>query len=48
MGRKRVLSEDPGERQDTRVLEVLLDLEADTRLPAGLRVDVFIELGDPE
>jgi HlyD family secretion protein len=47
MGRKRVLSEDPGERQDTRVLEVLIDLEADTQLPAGLRVDVFIAIGEP-
>ena len=47
MGRKRVLSEDPGERQDTRVLEVLINLEANTQLPAGLRVDVFIEIGDP-
>lgn len=47
MGRKQVFSDDPSERQDTRVLEVLIDLESDTRLPAGLRVDAFIELGDP-
>jgi len=47
MGRKRILSDDPGERQDTRVLEVLIDLEADARLPAGLRVDTFIAIGDP-
>ena len=47
MGRKQVFSGDPSERQDNRVLEVLIDLEPDTRLPVGLRVDTFIELGDP-
>ena len=41
MGRKQVFSDDPSERQDTRVLEVLIDLEPDTRLPAGLRVDAL-------
>jgi len=46
MGRKRILSGDPDERQDTRVLEVLIDLEEGTRLPAGLRVDTFIRIGD--
>ncbi|MFZ1537126.1 MAG: efflux RND transporter periplasmic adaptor subunit [Chromatiaceae bacterium] len=47
MGRKRVLSEDPGEHQDTRVLEILIDLEANTQLPVGLRVDVFIDIVNP-
>jgi len=46
MGRKRILSGDPDERLDTRVLEVLIDLEEGTRLAAGLRVDTFIKIGD--
>jgi hypothetical protein len=29
------------------VLEVLIDLAPDTRLPAGLRVDAFIEVSGP-
>jgi HlyD family secretion protein len=45
MGRKTVYSDQPGERKDSRVLEVLIDLGAETGLPAGLRVDAFIELG---
>lgn len=48
MGHKRVLSEDPGEHQDTRVLEVLIDLETSIQLPVGLRVDVYIALDQPE
>ncbi len=44
MGRKTVLSEDPAERKDTRVLEVLIDLEPDSALPVGLRVDAFIAI----
>ena len=48
MGRKTVYSDQPGERKDSRVLEVLIDLERDTGLPAGLRVDAFIELGTDE
>jgi HlyD family secretion protein len=47
MGRKQVFSGDPSELQDSRVLEVLIDLAPDTHLPAGLRVDAFIELADP-
>jgi hypothetical protein len=47
MGRKQVFSGDPSELQDSRVLEVLIELAPDTHLPAGLRVDAFIELADP-
>lgn len=45
MGRKTVISDAPGERKDSRVLEVMIDLGADAHLPAGLRVDAFIEIG---
>ena len=45
MGRKAVVSDAPGERKDSRVLEVMIDLDPDSKLPAGLRVDVFIEIG---
>lgn len=41
MGRKSIRTEQPAERVDTRVLEVMVDL--DTRdLPSGLRVDTFL------
>lgn len=41
MGRKAIRTEQPAERVDTRVLEVMIDLE--TRdLPSGLRVDAFL------
>jgi HlyD family secretion protein len=45
MGRKTLRSEQPAERLDTRVLEVLIDLEPATELPVGLRVDAYLELG---
>jgi HlyD family secretion protein len=38
MGRKEIESNDPNERQDLRILEVLIDLEAPVELPLGLRV----------
>ena len=44
MGRKRVHDEQPGERVDTRVMEILIDLDPGSDLPVGLRVDAFIEL----
>jgi HlyD family secretion protein len=44
MGRKTLRNEQPAERLDTRVLEVLIDLEPGTDLPAGLRVDAYLEL----
>ncbi|MBS1201495.1 MAG: hypothetical protein H6R22_4 [Chromatiaceae bacterium] len=46
MGRKALRDEKPAERLDTRVLEVLIDLEPDSGLPVGLRVDTYLEL-DP-
>ncbi|GMV21335.1 MAG: hypothetical protein AMXMBFR57_12840 [Acidimicrobiia bacterium] len=42
LGRKTITTGDPSERADTKVLEVLADLEPGTDLPMGLRVDVKI------
>ena len=44
MGRKTLRNEQPTERVDTRVLEVLIDLEPGSDLPVGLRVDAYLEL----
>lgn len=43
VGRKNFTSETPGERLDTKVLEVLVELDAPGPLMPGLRVDVFFE-----
>ena len=44
MGRKTVRSDDPTEKNDTNILDVLIELDDSTvRLPIGLRVDVFLE-----
>ena len=40
MGRKRIKSMDPNERQDVRVREALIDLEGTYDLPLGLRLIV--------
>ncbi len=42
LGRKNIRTDEPTERVDTRVLETLIELHADVRLPVGLRVDAFI------
>ena len=47
MGRKQVTSDDPTERKDTRVLEVLIDLEPGLSIPAGLRVNAYITIPPP-
>jgi HlyD family secretion protein len=44
MGRKQIVSDDPAERKDRRVLEVLIDLEPGVSMPVGLRVDAYIRL----
>jgi HlyD family secretion protein len=46
LGRKNVRTDEPAERVDTKVLEVLVELEDARDLPAGLRVDVFVETTD--
>ncbi len=43
LGRKRVFTDEPTEKIDTKVLEALIDLDEGVRLPVGLRVDVFVE-----
>lgn len=44
LGRKNFRTERPTEKVDTKILEVLLELESDQKLPLGLRVDAFISL----
>jgi len=43
LGEKKVHTGDPMERADTRVLEVLIELDAASTLRPGLRVNAFIE-----
>lgn len=43
LGRKNFRTEEPTERVDTKILETLIELEAGTALPIGLRVDAFIQ-----
>ena len=42
LGQKRIRTERPDERTDTRVLETLVELDPGSALPIGLRVDSFI------
>lgn len=42
MGRKNVRTDDPVERIDTKILEVVVDLEKDVRLLPGLRVVGYV------
>jgi len=43
MGRRMARSDNPAEKQDTRVLEALIALDGEPPLPVGLRVDVKID-----
>ena len=44
MGRKEVHSEEPTDKKDTNVLDILIDLDnPGVRLPSGLRMNVFLE-----
>jgi HlyD family secretion protein len=43
MGRKRLVSNDPREKVDTKVLEVLVELDGKPNLPVGYRVTVKCE-----
>jgi len=43
MGRKTVGSDNPTEKTDTNVMDVLVNLDTDVHLPVGLRVDVYVE-----
>ena len=44
MGRKNVRTDDPTERIDTKILEVVIDLDEPARLVPGLRVTSYIEI----
>ena len=44
MGRKNVRTDDPTERIDTKILEVVIDLDEVARLVPGLRVTSYIEV----
>jgi HlyD family secretion protein len=45
MGRKNVRTDDPTERIDTKILEVVIDLDDPGKLVPGLRVTSYIEAG---
>jgi HlyD family secretion protein len=42
LGKKNIRTDEPTERTDTKILETLIELDAGTVLPLGLRVDTFI------
>lgn len=44
LGRKNFRTERPTEKIDTKILEVLIELEPNQKLPLGLRVDAFISV----
>jgi HlyD family secretion protein len=41
MGAKQVMTGRPTDKADAKVLQVLIDLDADVKLPVGLRVDAY-------
>lgn len=45
LGRKNIRTERPTEKIDTKILEVLLELDKNQILPLQLRVDAYIETG---
>ena len=46
LGKKNIRTDEPAEKNDTRILETLIDLDAPAEtLPVGLRMDVFILTG---
>lgn len=45
LGKKNIRTDDPAEKNDTRILETLIDLDGQPPLPVGLRLDVFILTG---
>jgi HlyD family secretion protein len=46
MGRKNVRTDDPTERNDTKILEVVLALDAPEGLVVGQRVTSLVEVGE--
>jgi HlyD family secretion protein len=45
LGRKNFRTDRPTEKVDTKILEILIELSPDQKLPLGLRVDSFISTG---
>lgn len=48
LGPKNVRTDEPTEKVDTKILETLVELDAGSHLPDGLRVDAFIVPNDGE
>jgi len=46
LGRKNVRTDEPSEHVDTKILETLVELNPEERLPLGLRVDSFVVVGE--
>jgi len=46
LGRKNFRTERPTEKIDTKILEILIELDANQKLPLGLRVDSFIQVAN--
>jgi multidrug resistance efflux pump len=42
LGKKNIRTDEPAEKNDTRILETLIDVTPPAELPVGLRMDVFI------
>ena len=42
LGKKNIRTDEPAEKNDTRILETLIDVTPPAELPVGLRLDVFI------
>ena len=42
LGKKNIRTEEPTERIDTKILETLIELDEESKLPPGLRVNTFI------
>jgi multidrug resistance efflux pump len=47
LGKKNIRTEEPTERIDTKILETLIELDEEHKLPTGLRVNAFIVVGSP-
>lgn len=45
LGKKNVRTDEPSERVDTKILETLVELDPGQKLPLGLRVDAYVEVG---
>jgi ABC exporter DevB family membrane fusion protein len=43
LGHKNLLTDEPKEKVDTKIIETLVQLDSGVRLPVGLRVDAYIQ-----